>query len=336
MKYCLIDLIIYTMIPNLFFEEKICTYRGETYSVRNDGSIMRHQRKDKRIRPLDNKWTFGNKSNTNGYMYINTEAVHRIVATAFHGEHIQEFNIVDHIDTNRCNNRPENLKWTTRLGNILENEITRARIENLCGSVEAFLKNPSVLKGHEHVDKNFAWMRTVSSEEAKYCLELELKWAKNPTKSNGGTKGEWLFSSAHSAPVVVHTPEVIWSESLTPNVRQFDWTTPTEFPCCPQHPGVNPLNEYLINLKKGAVFCTNPIYKKTVLEAALIDDKLFVLSYGKKENVKPWGLTKIEYKDGYFLHCNEGTFFKEDGGYKYYTLAQGKEWTGGDVFDDYC
>jgi hypothetical protein len=31
-----------------------------------------------------------------------------------------------------------------------------------------------------------------------------------------------------------------------------------------------------------------------------------------------------------------GSFFDENGAKKYFTLAQGKEWTGGDVFDDYC
>ena len=30
------------------------------------------------------------------------------------------------------------------------------------------------------------------------------------------------------------------------------------------------------------------------------------------------------------------TFFKEDGGRKNFTIAMGREWTGGDVFDDYC
>ena len=33
---------------------------------------------------------------------------------------------------------------------------------------------------------------------------------------------------------------------------------------------------------------------------------------------------------------NLGSFFEEDGGLKYFTLAQGKTWTGGDCFDDYC
>ena len=35
---------------------------------------------------------------------------------------------IDHIDTNRCNNRKENLRWFTKLENALNNEITRNKI----------------------------------------------------------------------------------------------------------------------------------------------------------------------------------------------------------------
>ncbi len=46
-------------------------------------------------------WTFGIKHIENGYMYISQERVHRIVATAFHGEPRSKDLVVDHIDTNR-------------------------------------------------------------------------------------------------------------------------------------------------------------------------------------------------------------------------------------------
>ena len=52
--------------------------------------------------------------------------------------------VVDHIDTNRRNNRAENLRWVTRLDNILLNPITCARIVQAFGSLEAFFENPKM------------------------------------------------------------------------------------------------------------------------------------------------------------------------------------------------
>ena len=109
---------------NDFKVQKECTYKGELYSVRDNGSIMRHQKEGKKRRPQDGKWTFGT-STSKGYAMICGEGVHRIVATAFHGEAPSDQHIVDHYDTNRQNNRPENLRWLTKLENILNNPYTR-------------------------------------------------------------------------------------------------------------------------------------------------------------------------------------------------------------------
>ena len=141
-----------------FKEEKDCIYKDELYSVRDNGAIMRHHREGVRKRKSDDKWTFGNLNVTTGYLDYCGERVHRIVATAFHGAAPSDQHVVDHIDTNRQNNRPENLRWLTRLENILCNEITRKKVELICGSIEAFLNDPSLLYGYETEDKNFLWM----------------------------------------------------------------------------------------------------------------------------------------------------------------------------------
>lgn len=135
-----------------YFEVKECIYKGEHYSVRDNGAVMRHQREGKSKRKLDDIWTFGTPIADKAYLAIGSERVHRIVATAFHGVAPTPEHIVDHIDTNRQNNRPENLRWLTRLENALLNPITRKKIELICGSVEAFLANPQLLWGHETED----------------------------------------------------------------------------------------------------------------------------------------------------------------------------------------
>jgi len=174
---------------------KKCVYKGETYFVRDNGAVMRVPKDENKPRQYDNVWTFGKASDKTGYMDIAGQMVHRIVAFAFHGESPTEYHVVDHKDTNRRNNRPENLRWVTRLDNVLENPITRARIECICGSIEAFLENPSTLKGHESEEPNFSWMKTVSKEEAQDTLARLTERAKNPKKSKGEALNDRIFQN---------------------------------------------------------------------------------------------------------------------------------------------
>lgn len=333
-------------------EIRECVYKNEHYSVRNNGAVMRHPREGKRIRKDDNLWTFGKPNAKTGYMEIAGERIHRIVAFAFLGNPPTSQHVVDHIDTNRRNNRPENLRWLTRLENVLNNPITRARIELICGSIKAFLDNPSLLRGHEKEDPNFEWMRTVSPKEAKESKEKMEEWAKNPSKPKGEGIGQWVYEEKQkviydmyfSKPVsevikeeIKENEDLGITKSLSPNAIQLDWFIPSVFPCCPKTITDNPLEDYMSNLKKGEVFCTNEKYSSIVDDSAFTkDNDALVVKTKTIEGAKDWALAKITFKDGLFVHESIRSFFKEDGATKYFTIAQGKEWTGGDVFDDYC
>ncbi len=323
---------------NDFEQEVDCIYKDETYSVRDNGAVLRHARKDKRKRKYDNLWTFG-KPNNNGYLLIGTEVVHRIVAYAFLGEPPTTQHIVDHIDTNRQNNRPENLRWLTKLENTLNNPITRKKIEYLCGSIEAFLKDPSILENYINEDPNFDWMRTVTPEEAKTSLERLSNWAKKEnviTSSNESKLGEWIFKDNNNYPLPEKTLELV--SSLTPNAVQKNWRIPFEFPCCPQETTENFIKLYLENLKVGEVFSLNQYASTIILDFATSEDeeKLWVMSKSNEDNaIKPWSLAQITYENNLFIHENLGAFFEEVGAKKQFTLAQGLEWTGGDSIDDF-
>jgi hypothetical protein len=167
-------------------------FEGERYFVRDNGAVFRHARSGKRVRPNDNQWTFGKANSSNPYLHLSNARIHRIIATAFHGEPPNPQYVVDHIDTNCRNNRPENLRWLTRLENALMNPITRKKIEFICGSIEAFLDNPSSLNTHD-VERNFAWMRTVTLDEAKNCKERMSLWASSNKKPRGGSWGAWVY-----------------------------------------------------------------------------------------------------------------------------------------------
>lgn len=179
-------------------EEKKCFYRGETYLVRDNGAIMRLPKEGKRPRKLDNQWTFGVPNPQNGYMiFASSIRVHQVVATAFYGEPVAKNMVVDHKDTNRRNNRPENLHWVTKLENALNNPITRKKIIYICGSVERFLDNPNLLFSLDRTS-SYAWMRNVTKEEAAACKKNLNRWAAiDCSPSLGSTPGagfgEWVY-----------------------------------------------------------------------------------------------------------------------------------------------
>ena len=184
---------------NDYEDIKECVYKNEHYSVRDNGAVMRHIREGKKARRDDGVWTFGIKSPQNGYMMLGQHRVHIIVATAFLGARDSKVYVVDHIDTNRCNNRVENLRWFTRMENALNNEITRNKIIAICGSIEAFIENPSIL--HERMglfgEPSLEWMRTVTREEAFIAYEnLKQFWAeqaKRPKQLAGGKLNDIVY-----------------------------------------------------------------------------------------------------------------------------------------------
>lgn len=325
---------------NDFKYEKECTYKGEMYSVRDNGAVLRHPREGKRPRPTDNKWTFGKQNEKTGYMEISSERVHRIVAFAFLGEPPNKDYVVDHIDTNRCNNRPENLQWLTKLENTLKNPITVRKIEIICGSIEAFLADPTILRESD-LTPNFKWMRTVSPQEAKTCLQNMQNWAKSRRKPSGGSLGEWVYK-----PIAPRQLEEITSEppilimAKTQGAAQQYWRVPSEFPCCPHEAGTDPIALYAERLKEGAIFTRNNIYESKVLKYAMMNDHqtIYVMAENIKEKdpIKPWALAKITYENGLYIHTSLGSFFTKEGAEKQFTLAQGLEWIGGDSIDDYC
>lgn len=351
---------------NDFQDEKECVYKEERYSARDNGAVLRHPRIGKRPRPNDSKWTFG-KLGAKGYLYISSESVHRVIATAFHGNSPTSNHVVDHIDTNRQNNRPGNLRWLTRLENVLLNPITVKRIEVACGSLEAFLANPSSLT-HLGLDPNFKWMRKVNPEESRACLDRMHLWAKSDTQPSGrGALGEWIFKSSSKkasheplkmfgsnvesiAPqnLVVReqkNPQEVFlampqlTSAITPGAAQQNWRTPSEFPSCPQVEVDEPIKTYSAKLIAGEVFSQNVYSTFKVLESAVIHEgsTIYVMCKQTAEDaIKPWSLAKVTYEQGLYIHSNVGTFFTKDGAEKQFCLARGLEWTGGETFDEFC
>ena len=322
-------------IIDQFDREVMVTYRDERYLVRDNGAVYRHSQPGKRRRPLDERWTLGNP-NSSGYLMHVHHVVHRIVCCAFYGDSPSKNHVVDHIDTNRQNNRAENLRWVTRMENLVNNPVTRKKIEMAFGSVDEFLKNPSA--ANEFITSGFAWMRPVRAEEKHTLLKRSLNWAKKKPRStpSGILPGEWLFASQETEPICTEPTE---KPSLTPGAIQRHWRIASEFPCCPKSIGDDPLHDYARNLNEGDVFVQNRFGDSLVSELAFVEDKscLAVITQMPENGVKDWAMTKITVENGYFVHESAGTFFERQGARNALkrlsglTIAPSEE-----CIDDYC
>lgn len=302
---------------NNFNIEKECIYKNEHYSVRDNGAVLRHKRIGKRIRKEDDQWTFGKENSSNPYLNISGERIHRIVATAFHGDPLDSQYVVDHIDTNCKNNRPENLRWLSRLDNALKNPITRKRIEFYCGSIEAFLNNPSMLNDC-NIDHNFKWMRTVTPEEAHNSKERLHLWLNTPNKTRNknvtyNSLNERIYQPVQKWEVFGREPGL--DLSLTPRCAEYMWRGPSSFPCCPEQTGSDPLDDYFKNLEQGKIFANNEFHKDyTINEFIKIKNSILVLC--NRQSHKPWSITKITLYKGYFIHANLGPYLEKEEAYK--------------------
>lgn len=328
-----------TELLHHFDEEREVVFKDETYLVRDNGAVWRNARIGARQRKFDEVWTFGTLNKSTGYLVISEHAVHRLVALAFHGPRPSSGHVVDHIDTNRHNNRVENLRWVTRLENILLNPITRARIEFAYGSLEAFFANPGA-----HAVANWDWMRTVTKEEAAQSLARLRMWAEEGKAPSGGTLGDWLFarpSPTLSSPpnrygptaaierAVTHEsceqPEAEQTDtpSLTPGAIQRHWRTPTEFLCCPTTKGAAALDEYLSRLEVGTVFARNRYGNSTVVEVGKTPEGVLSIICNTDSGVKGWSRAIVYVEGGVMCHESGGTFFTREGATKAHLSAMG-------------
>lgn len=314
-----------------FHEEKSCTYKNETYSVRDNGAVLRHSGNSKRKRKIDDIWTFGTLDDK-GFMSIGGEKINRIVATAFYGAPASEQYVVFHKNYNSQDNRAKNLSWATKFEFKILQPSIQSQLRLLLGmKIESILSDISVLRTIDVPNLN--WIKSVTQAEADSCLQkyIDLKFS-IPQEI------EDLNWHTQSSKDVLKNLNPDYRESLTPNAVVVGNMIPSYFPCCPQEKSENPLQEYFTKLQPGNVYYMNSKYKVLVQQIAFVDDKIIIkCESGDGENaIKPWSVSTIIYDNGLYVHELYKTCFQEISADKYFTLLQGKEWTGGPVFDDYC
>jgi hypothetical protein len=351
-------------ILHSFEKEREVAFKEEIYIVRDNGAVFRRARAQGRRRKLDEIWTFGTVNRHSGYLQLNGHVVHRIVAMAFNGPSPSTDHVVDHVDTNRQNNRSDNLRWVTRLENILLNPITRARIEVAFGSLDAFFENPAARLIH-----NWDWMRTVTKDEAQESRKRLLAWAENGQAGRGGTLGEWLYKplSQFSSPAGkdigeqaaafveatqqeafntrsftaganrgnvprrratfangAQEPESSDIPSLTAGAFQRNWRTPTEFPQCTAAVAGDAHLTYLARLVPGTVFARNRYGESNVVVAAIGPERTLSVVCNIDSGVKDWSHAKVFVEGDAFCHESGRTFFTQEGAMKAHCMAIGE------------
>lgn len=221
--------------------------------------------------------------------------------------------------------------------------------EDNCGMAETVLANattsPSVIETQEISDSE------ITDEEQPWKMTWdEINEALGPKSKEEivqrnieffNSKFELDFPKVKEEEV---KEEDLYKESLTPGVLQSKgWRTPTEFPLCPVEVSGG-LDPYLERLGSGKCFCKNKYSgaSKIVKAAKGNHDDIIVYTefFNEKDPddkaIKPYALAIIHIVGDKYVHDSYKTFFEAVGAEKYFTLMQGKEWTGGDVLDDYC
>ena len=178
---------------NKFTEERTCIYKDETYSVRDNGAVMRHPKENGKKRKLDGDWTWGTIDNK-GFLRIGGEKVNRIVATAFHGVPKSEQDVVFHKNFNSKDNHPSNLIWVTKFEHKIFQPNIQTELKIITGkkTIEDILSDISILKSvlNSADAQNIAWMSKITQNEANKCLEKYIELNKEREQNDYNYSGE--------------------------------------------------------------------------------------------------------------------------------------------------
>lgn len=204
--------------------------------------------------------------------------------------------------------------------------------------IDYVLQHIEILHDLNNLPPDINWMRTVTAQESKNCYENLLHWAEEdtvPATEKRGKIGEWIYQRRFFAECNKDF-HLVYTKTENAVHDKNHMKLPSEYPCCPSGEHEHTLEEYLENLKPDALFFETKYSHSLVAEAAIHEDKLIVRTESAVETIKPYHVMVITLVNNTFVHELYKSCFQEDSSQKYFTILQGKEWTGGDVFDDYC
>lgn len=174
---------------------------GIVFDISDTGYVYRHDYIDGQGRRIKGKEIIP-YPNTSGYLHFvsgrkkngknirHMYFIHRLIAELFvENPNPNEYNVVDHIDGNKLNNNPTNLRWTNQKGNC-NNPITRQRnSESLKKYFEKYYNDPKKIEERKQCTRAalnrpevLAKLRKPRSEEAKAKMQMKGRiWVNNGT-----------------------------------------------------------------------------------------------------------------------------------------------------------
>ena len=167
-----------------------------------------------------------------------------------------------------------------------------------------------------------------STSEYDYIYDDEA----NPKINFYNFKDTELILCPHYSEHKIYTKERIMIETSPRGLS-------TKYYCVPQNYTINnPLEKYLELMQIGMLFASNSFAKPFVFNKALSIDKKKIIVLGKDiyGALKPWVVYQITFADNAYHHKYLSGHFDYESALHEFIISQGKEWTGEDVFSDYC
>ena len=184
---------------------------------------------------------------------------------------------------------------------------------------------------------------TILNERDAYSEIIQSPLSDNNTMANNDMKPEVHFYNFKDEDTIDFCSHFSEQKKYSRHEPIFNTSLrgfTTKYYCIPslksntQHP----LQEYINQLQIGMLFASNSYAKPFIFDKALSLDSNSLIILGKDiyGAIKPWVVYKVNYINGNFVHRYVSGHFDYVSALRDFTIAQGKEWTGGDVLSDYC
>jgi hypothetical protein len=219
------------------------------------------------------------------------------------------------------------------------NPATRKKIEYLCGSIEAFCKDPSILHGM-NLEPNYKWMRTVTVEEGQNCLTRMELWANSESKK---LEGKPIKGNREPFESRVFQPVKKWEADLAgepgldfaknPWCAQYLWGKDTYFPLCPKYLRDDTLLHYQQALKSGLKFAykDDPEFPDFIVVKSDLSPSRSMVVVMCERSDGCWAIAGIEQNEKRFcIHFYYGSYLNKNEAEKAFVskLKSDEPWEG--------